>query len=204
MPSALQQELVQCSHCQLLCHQVHLTTGTARCPRCHTVLHARIPFSVQRTWACLIAALILFVPANVYPISYFTANGQLEPDTIWSGVMRLMDEGMLPIAFIVFTASIAIPLGKIIGIGSILISLRCNWFRSKSARLRMYRIIDWIGKWSMLDLFVISLMAALVNIGQLLDLSCGPAATAFALVIVMTVLATESFDTRLIWDDSLE
>lgn len=204
MSTALQQNLVLCHCCHLLCQAQQPDSGRACCPRCHTPLYARQPFSIQRTIACLIAALILFIPANIYPISYFTTNGQVEGDTILSGVLRLADAGMMPIAIIVFTASIAIPLGKIIGIGLILLSLKIRILRSKRSRLIMYRAIDWIGKWSMLDLFVISLMATLVNVGQLLDLSCGPAATPFALVILFTVLATESFDTRLIWDDLLE
>lgn len=204
MSSALEQNMVQCHCCHLLCEQLTPDEGVACCPRCHTPLHPRAPMSIQRTAACLIAALILFFPANIYPISYFTTNGQVESDTIFSGVMRLADAGMTPIAIIVFTASFAIPLGKILGIGLILLSLKFRVLRSRRFRLVMYRTIDWIGKWSMLDLFVISLMATLVNVGQLLDLSCGPAATPFALVILLTVLATESFDTRLIWDDALD
>lgn len=204
MTSALEKGLIQCHCCHLLCQHEESSNGQICCPRCHTPLQARIPMSIQRTIACLVAALILFIPANLYPISYFTTNGQMVGDTIFSGVMRLSDAGMLPIAIIVFVASIAIPLGKILGIGLILLSLKFRIFRDKRSRLVMYRAIDWIGKWSMLDLFVISLMATLVNVGQLLDLSCGPAATPFALVILLTVLATESFDTRLIWDDLLD
>lgn len=204
MTSALEQGLVQCHCCHLLCQQTETESGQACCPRCHTPLHPRIPMSIQRTAACLIAAIILLVPANIYPISYFTTNGQTQADTIFSGVMSLSKAGMTPIAIIVFTASVVIPVAKIFGIGLITLSLKFRILRDKRSRLVMYRSIEWIGKWSMLDLFVISLMAALVNVGQLLDLSCGPAATPFALVILLTVLATESFDTRLIWDDVIE
>ncbi|MCM2679975.1 paraquat-inducible protein A [Echinimonas agarilytica] len=201
MASAYERGLVVCHCCNKLCEHIEIDVGHVACPRCETKLYQRSPNSLQRTWACLIAALILFLPANIYPISYFTKSGTVQEDTIMSGVIALAAADMLPIALIVFTASIAIPFAKIIGLSFILISLKFNILRNRKSRLRMYHAIEWIGKWSMLDLFVISIMATLVNLGQILDFSCGPAATAFAMVILLTVLATESFDTRLIWDD---
>lgn len=172
----------------------------ARCPRCHARLHLRFRHSIQRTWALLLAALILYVPANVYPITVLTYLGQTSGDTIMSGVIALAKSGMLPIALLVFAASIFIPFLKITGMMLILLSIHFRWKLSANNRLLLHRFISSIGHWSILDLFVISIMAALMNLGNLATFIAGPASTAFAAVVVLSVWAAESFDPRLIWD----
>lgn len=175
-----------------------------RCPRCgHRWRHHS--HHLQKCWALILSALILFIPANVYPITTLTYLGRRTGDTIFSGVLSLIDEGMLPIAIIVFTASIIIPLAKIC---AMLLILSCVQFRlsivSALSLMRLYRVVDRIGRWSILDLFVISLMISLMNMGQLATFVPGPAATAFAGVVLLSVWGTEIFDTRLLWFDEQE
>ena len=186
----------------VLCHDCHMVSdqGVTHCPRCGSKLHQRLPNSLQRTWALLIAAIVLMFPANLYPISYTIVNGSLQPDTIISGVIALAKADMVPIAAIVFIASVAVPLLKIMGILVILAAVHSKAKLRRKQRLQLYHIIHFIGRWSMVDLFVITIMSALLNVGILVGFSAGPAATAFGAVVLLTMFATQSFDTRLIWD----
>ncbi|MGL4616043.1 MAG: paraquat-inducible protein A, partial [Shewanella sp.] len=138
--------------------------------------------------------------ANLYPITVLTNQGKVRYDTIFSGIMHLVQSDMLPIAIIVFVASILVPWIKIIGLAIYLSAISFHLPIPKKTLMIGYHIIEWIGRWSMLDLFVISLTVALVNMGQLLDAKPAPAATAFALVILLTQLAAKVLDTRLLWD----
>lgn len=186
----------------VLCHDCKKTSKitVTHCPRCGSRLHLRQPFSLQRSWALLIAAVVLLFPANVYPISYTIVNGVRQPDTIISGVIALAKADMVPIAIIVFIASVAVPLLKILGLLVILIAVHFNAQLRREQRLKLYHMIHFIGRWSMIDLFVITIMSALLNVGILIGFTAGPAATAFGLVVILTMFATQSFDTRLIWD----
>ncbi|MDO6525529.1 paraquat-inducible protein A [Motilimonas sp. 1_MG-2023] len=156
--------------------------------------------SLQKTWAYLITACIFIFPANFMPITILISQGNETPDTIMSGVIALINSGSAGIAIIVFVASIVVPIAKILGMGFILLSLQLQLSMSHKMRFIMFKFIDWVGRWSMLDLFVISIMVAVIDKGQLLVIVPGPGATAFASVVVLTLLAAKSFDTRLMWD----
>ncbi|MCE2570341.1 paraquat-inducible protein A [Motilimonas eburnea] len=196
MESAKNNGLARCHECGLVCR----FQPNSQCPRCDAKLHLRQPHSIQKTWAYLITACIFLIPANFMPITLLVSQGKATPDTIMSGVYALIDEGSTGIAIIVFVASILVPLAKIVGIMIILVSIHFRLKISHKLRLLMFKFIDWIGRWSMLDLFVISIMVAVIDKGQLLVIVPGPAATAFALVVLLTLLAAKNFDTRLMWD----
>ncbi|GGP51022.1 PqiA family protein [Shewanella algicola] len=182
-----------------VCKKLNLTTNS-NCRRCYSKLATRNYASVQQSWALLVTATILLVLANVYPITLLTNRGVVTNDTIFSGISHLVQTGMFPIAIIVFTASILVPWLKIFGLATYLAAISFNLPISKRKLMVGFHVIEWIGRWSMLDLFVISLTVALVNMGQLLDAKPAPAATAFALVILLTQLAAKVLDTRLLWD----
>ncbi|ACK46404.1 Paraquat-inducible protein A [Shewanella baltica OS223] len=182
-----------------VCRQLN-SSDLTHCQRCEAELQVRDYSSLQKSWALLITAAILLVPANIYPITTLTNQGQVRHDTIFSGILHLVHSDMLPIAVIVFTASILVPWIKIIGLSIYLCAISFDIPISKKKLMVGFHIIEWIGRWSMLDLFVISITVALVNMGQLLDAKPAPAATAFALVILLTQLAAKVLDTRLLWD----
>ncbi|NMH64202.1 paraquat-inducible protein A [Shewanella salipaludis] len=187
--------LVLCHVCQQLNQ-----SKVGHCRRCGQALRQRDHGSIQKSWALLITAAILLVPANIYPITTIVKQGKIIQDTILSGILHLVQSDMLPIAIIVFVASILVPWLKIIGLVIYLSAISFNIPVSKRKLMVGFHIIEWIGRWSMLDLFVISLTVALVNMGQLLDAKPAPAATAFALVVLLTQLAAKVLDTRLLWD----
>lgn len=182
-----------------VCLQLN-STSEPECKRCGHRLHSRNNSSLTKSWALLITAAILLIPANIYPITVLTNQGKTTQDTIFSGIKHLVQSDMLPIAIIVFTASILVPWLKIIGLSIFLSAISFNIPLSKRKLMVGFHIIEWIGRWSMLDLFVISITVAMVNMGQLLDAKPAPAATAFALVILLTQLAAKVIDTRLLWD----
>lgn len=199
--TAKQAQLIVCHECHKICrlNGLHDTTHI-RCPRCHSQLHSRYPNSLAKTWALTLTSLILFIPANTYPITKVSFLGSGQSDTIMSGVIALAKAGMIPIAAVVFIASIAVPLLKLLGLTVLLLSIQCQWSLSPRQRTVMYRMIEWIGRWSMLDLFVIATLVALVRIGNLATIEAGIAAGAFGGVVVMTMFAAMTFDPRLIWD----
>ncbi|MCL1066967.1 paraquat-inducible protein A [Shewanella olleyana] len=170
------------------------------CSRCESKIQPRNYASLQHSWALLITAAILLIPANIYPITIVTNQGKVTYDTIYTGIVHLVHLDMFPIAIIVFTASILVPLLKIVGLAIYLSAITFNLPLPKKKLMTGFHIIEWIGRWSMLDLFVIALTVAVVNMGQLLDAKPAPAATAFALVILLTQLAAKVLDTRLLWD----
>lgn len=184
------------------CHTCHLTQAhTDTCVRCASPLYLRMPHSIQKTWALLIAATVFIFPANLFPISIFLNNGKRVEDTIFSGVATLVKTDMTGIAIIIFIASIVVPVAKILGLAYLLLAIQFKRKINHLHRMKLYRVVQWIGKWSMMDLFVISLMVALIDRDQLLDFTPGPGAIAFGVVVVLTMLAAESLDSRLIWDN---
>ncbi|CAH0533464.1 Intermembrane transport protein YebS [Vibrio stylophorae] len=192
------------------CHTSHSCTlcglsqpAGAECRRCHSKLYLPSERSVQNCWAYLLTATIAIFPANLYPISILLTNGKRLEDTIFSGVSTLMSKGMVGIGLIIFIASIVVPVAKILGLGFILICIRWYPLASPLFQAKCLRFIQLIGKWSMMDLFVISLMMTLIDRGQLLDFTPGLGAVAFAFVVVLTMLATESLDPRLIWHNRI-
>jgi paraquat-inducible protein A len=186
------------------CHRLarHATDEHADCARCGARLHARRPDSVRRTWALLATSMILYAPANLLPIMSVNALGKGQPDTIMSGVLTLIRLQMWPIAAVVFVASILVPTFKLVGMTLLLYSVQRRMPMSPRQRIVMFRFIEWIGRWSMLDIFVIAILVALVDFGHLASIEAGYGAVAFACVVVLTMLAALTFDPRLIWDNA--
>lgn len=171
-----------------------------RCPRCGHVLRARKPMSVQRTWACVIAAAVLYVPANALPIMTTVSALQREEHTLLGGILELWNDGSWGLSVIVFIASIAVPVLKIGVLGLLAWTVRYapDWRRLERARL--FRLIEAIGHWSMLDVYVVVLLAATIHFGPLASVTAGLGLLSFASVVVLTMLATYAFDPKLIWD----
>jgi paraquat-inducible protein A len=169
-----------------------------KCSRCGHVLHARKPMSVQRTWACVLAAAVLYVPANVLPIMTTVSALQREEHTLIGGILELWAEGL---SVIVFIASIAVPVLKIGVLGLLAWTTRHAPAWRRLERAKLYRLIEAVGHWSMLDVYVVVLLAATVRFGPLASVSTGAGLLSFAAVVVLTLLATWSFDPRLIWRD---
>jgi paraquat-inducible protein A len=203
--TAKKASLALCHDCQKLLRYPDVPDRKSlQCPRCGSTVHQRKPESLSRTWALVISAFIFLIPANLLPIMTFTMKGSGEPSTIIDGVLMMVHHNMVPIALIVFVASIAVPFLKLTGLVVLLLSVQFNWNTSKRQRTVMYRLIETIGRWSMPDVFVIAVLGALVELGILAEIKAGPAATFFCLSVVVTMFAAESFDTRLIWDKAEE
>jgi paraquat-inducible protein A len=187
------------------CHKLNKQEPDSRrqfCSRCGGVIHARRPDSLVRTWALLLTAAILYIPANLLPIMTVNSLGKGQSDTIMSGIVELANLGMLPIAAVVFIASILVPIFKMVGISLLLYSVQRHQPMSVRRRIVMYRFIEWIGRWSMLDIFVIAILVAVVRFGSLASIEPGLGAMAFASVVILTMLAALTFDPRLIWDNT--
>ena len=184
------------------CDRVSVVTaeGAQICPRCGTRLHRRKPGSVARSWALVIAAMILYVPANMFPILDVVSLGKGTPATILGGVQELIDANMVPIAILVFVASITVPTLKLIALVLMLVSVHRGWAGRLRDRTRLYRIVDVIGRWSMIDVFMLSVLVSLVQLGFVATVRPELGAVCFAAVVVLTMLAAESFDPRLMWD----
>ena len=200
--TALAAGCASCHDCGLLARLPAHGAHGARCARCGAELHVRKPRSLERTWALVIAAALCYVPANVMPVMQVTSLGQVQSDTIMSGVIYFLTHGMWPLAVIVFTASIFVPVLKLVILTFLLISVQRGSSWRPVERTRMYRITEAIGRWSMVDIFSISILVALVRLGNLATIQAGPGAVFFGAVVVSTMLAAEAFDPRLIWDRS--
>ncbi|NGZ06324.1 MAG: paraquat-inducible protein A [Magnetococcales bacterium] len=186
----------------ILCHVCALpvaATEQTRCPRCHSRLHACHPASLTRTWALLWSAAILYIPANLYPVMTVIKMGRGQPDTILSGVIHLIESGMWPLAVLVFVASIVVPVAKIGILIHLLISVRHASTTRQKDRTVLYRVLETFGHWSMVDVFLVSILTALVDFGAIATIQPGIGASFFAAVVVLTILAAQSFDPRLIW-----
>ncbi|MEE2676990.1 MAG: paraquat-inducible protein A [Myxococcota bacterium] len=195
-------ESLSCPACALLCRVPEgAVDGMLACPRCAATLWHRKPASSQRTWAFLIAAAVLYVPANALPVMRITLLGHSRPDTILSGVVELFQSGMWEIGALVFVASITVPLLKIVTLAYLLITVGRRAPQRAKERTRMYRMVEYIGRWSMIDMFMLSILVALVQLGWLATIHPGPGATCFAGVVILTMFAASSFDPRLIWDN---
>ncbi|OPY10602.1 MAG: Inner membrane protein YebS [Syntrophus sp. PtaB.Bin138] len=197
--TGIKMGLVLCEGCGLLTKPTDLEKP-GHCPRCGQELELRRPNSIQRTWALLIAASICYIPANLLPVMSTTTPTYAEKDTIMSGVVLLYVHGSWPLALIVFVASVVIPMAKIVALAYLLISVQCRFMRSKEERIRLYRLVEIVGRWSMLDVFVVTFVVALVQLQPLMSVGPGAGVVFFAAVVVLTMLAAETFDPRLIWD----
>ena len=200
-PTAARSGLLNCHGCSLLVRRPSVAGSVhVRCPRCGARLHLRKPNSIARTWALLIAAFIFYIPANLLPVTITTYLGSTQSDTIMSGVIFFMKTGSWGIALILFVASIVVPIAKLIVLSGLLLSVqrRSRW--RPEERTRLYRITELVGRWSMLDVFVVTVLVALVRLGYLTTVEAGSGVVYFAAVVVITMIAAMAFDPRLIWD----
>jgi paraquat-inducible protein A len=197
--SAAPLGLLNCEDCGLLSRHSAGVDG-ASCPRCDAALHFRKPNSIQRTWALVIAAAICYIPANLLPVLTTITPFSKSTDTIMEGVVLLWSPSSWPLAVVVFIASITIPLAKLFALSYLLITVQRRSARSSRERTRLYRMVKFIGRWSMLDVFVDTFVVALVQLQPLMSVEPGPGVLFFAAVVVLTMIAAETFDPRLIWD----
>ena len=170
------------------------------CPRCEAPLHVRRPQSLHTTAALVATAALLYIPANALPVMETHTLFGDEDDTIMSGVISLAQQGSWPIALLVFFASIVVPLLKLVAMGDILFAIWRNRVRQPLQRSRLFRLVEFVGRWSMLDVFAMSLLVSLVQIQSLAIVRIRPGAIAFAAVVALTMLAAQLFDERLLWD----
>lgn len=195
------RDAVRCGSCEKLCAVPELAADqVAQCPRCGSVLHHRKPDSLARASALVIAAAICYVPANVLPVMVVAGPGGSEADTILSGVQAMFAAGWWVVGSLIFFASITVPVLKLLILGGLIVSVRRGARWSPRDRIRLYHVVEVIGRWSMLDMFVVSLTVALVQLGVVANVVPGIGATFFAAVVVLTMFAAQSFDPRLIWD----
>jgi paraquat-inducible protein A len=199
--TAAEAGLLACHACGL----VHRPAGGAHelaCARCGAGLHFRKPDSIARSWALLVAAYVLIVPANLLPVMETGSLFGSETDTILSGVIFLWTSGSWPLAVIVFIASIAVPFSKLGALTYLLVSVQRRSTWAPRERTRLYRVLEIVGRWSMIDIYVAAILTALVQFGGLMSIKAGPGAIAFGAVVVLTMFAAESFDPRLICDSA--
>jgi len=188
------------------CHVCYKLAPTTEhhCPRCGSTMHLRKNDSIQRTLALLVTACLLYIPANLYPIMYTDQLGSTEASTIMGGVILLIELGSAPIAAVIFIFSVMVPSGKLMAMFYLVWTVKRHSPLDPRQRSIMYRVTEFIGKWSMVDVFVVSILVALVHLGGLLVIRPGVAALSFAGVVIVTMIAAESFDSRLIWDNMEE
>ncbi|MDG3443971.1 paraquat-inducible protein A [Nitrospirillum amazonense] len=202
--TAAQAGLVACPHCHLVCRDTAARDGygdgRVRCPRCAGRLHPRKVDSLSRTWALLIAAAILYIPANAFPVMQTSTLLSTQNDTILSGILYFWNTGSPELAVLIFTVSILVPLLKLATLSTLAVSIQRGARSRADQRARLYRIVEFVGRWSMLDVFVVALMVGLVHFQGLAVIQAGPGAAAFGAVVVLTMLAAHSFDPRMIWD----
>lgn len=191
----------------LSCHDCHFLSAAPaegrehlQCPRCGAPLHERKPNSLARTWALVIAAVIFYIPANLLPMTITSSIAGVQADTIMSGVIYFIHSGSWEIAAVIFIASVFVPLLKLLILVLLLFSIQLRWTWRPKDRTALYRLTEAVGRWSMLDIFVVTILVALVKLGAVASIEAGPAAVYFALVVIITMIAAESFDPRLIWD----
>jgi paraquat-inducible protein A len=197
-----QESVVSCDTCGLVQTVPPLSAGTvAECIRCGSfVATRRSTHSLEVTAALSLAALILYVPANVYPIMKMYLYGGYSESTVWDGVVMLMRNDQWFIAVIVFLASMVIPVVKLAGLFSLVVTARMGWGRRLRSRTQLYKFIDAIGPWAMLDVFLLAVLVALVKLSTWAKILPGPGLVAFTAVVVLTMLASATFDPKLIWE----
>ncbi len=196
------ETIIACETCGLVQRVEELQPGAAaQCYRCGSIISKRKVNSVGRTAAFSLAALILYVPANIYPILRMSYYGAYTENTVWDGCVKLFQDGQWLVAVIVFLASILIPLCKLLALFYLVVTAKFKSTRRRQGRTWIYKIIEVIGPWAMLDVFLLSVLVALVKLEQLATVLPGPGLLAFTAVVVLTILASASFDPKLIWDE---
>ena len=203
MKTAQESGLISCHFCHSLSRfpEALDKKNQLYCPCCHSTLHTRIPNSLRKTTALLLAGFFLYLPANILPVMTVVYQGTGEPDTIMGGVKHLLEGGMWPLALIVFIASIVVPILKLIVLTGLLISIAIHSKWNPIERTKLYRIMEFIGRWSMVDIFVVGLLVALVQFGNTASIYPGVGSLSFAAVVILTMFAAHTFDPRLIWDN---
>ncbi|WP_426139645.1 paraquat-inducible protein A [Pseudomonas sp. DWP3-1-2] len=199
IPYAREHDVCLCHTCGYVC-----PADTHVCPRCESAVHVRKPNSMARTWAFLIAGLIFYIPANLMPVMFTSMLGNSSESTIMSGVIEFFEAGSWDIALLIFIASVVVPCIKFVVLGMLLVTCQRRSTWAMRERSRLYRFIELIGYWSMLDVLVVALVAALVQFRELSTIEPRIGILFFGLVVVMTMLAAMSFDPRLIWDAEVE
>lgn len=198
---AIESGITSCA----ICHTVmKLPQGyknkTLICPNCASDVHVRKPNSIQRTWALLIASIVFYIPANLLPMMHVHTFAGTQSDTIMSGVLYFMETGSYMIAIVIFIASVFVPILKILILIYLLISVQKRSTLQQKSRKKLYMLTEVIGRWSMVDIFVVGTMIALVHFGGLSEIKAGMGANFFLLVVIATMFSAMSFDPRLIWD----
>jgi len=194
-PTGVSQGMASCTVCRKVSP---IDVGT--CPRCGSPLHLRRPHSLARTWSLLFSAAALYVPANVLPIMTVTGLQGLQKNTILSGVVTFWKMGAYPVAVVIFVASVLIPILKVLALIWLCLAADGRTTASPRALSRIYHVTELLGRWSMVDVFVVAILACLVRMGALMTITPGPAALSFCGMVILTMLAAMSFDPRLIWD----
>ncbi len=193
--------LLSCHNCSLLSRESPGPHADLLCPRCGASLHKRKPNSLARTWALVIAAFICYIPANLLPMTVVTSLGVVQSDTIMSGVIYFLQHGEWPIGLVILLASVVVPLTKLFILIYLLISIQRKSQWRPVERTRLYRITEAIGRWSMTDIYVVTILVALVSLGNLATIEAGVGAIFFGAVVVLTIIAALTFDPREIWDN---
>ncbi|HLN22987.1 MAG TPA: paraquat-inducible protein A [Patescibacteria group bacterium] len=199
--SASQAGVIGCRTCGLACRAAD-GAGVLRCPRCGGRLRPRKTDSLSRSWALLLAAALLYIPANLLPVMETTSLFGTEKSTILSGIVYFWTSGSPGLAVLIFTVSILVPLLKLGTLSMLAVSIHRHSAGGLHQRAKLFRLVEFVGRWSMLDVFVVALMVGLVHFGSLATIEAGPGAAAFGAVVVLTMLAARTFDVRLIWDCS--
>ncbi len=192
--SAMSQGLQGCSVCTAV-----VPLGSKKCDGCGAHLHGDFSRSIQETWAWLITSVVLYIPANFLPIMHTTFLGRTTENTIFGGVVTLWEHGSYPIALVIFVASVFVPIGKILILGWLCVSVQFGSTLVLKQKSRLYRITEFVGRWSMVDVFVVGILVALIQLGAIMTILPGAAALAFAAMVATTMLAAIAFDPRLIW-----
>lgn len=194
-PSARQQNLVSCHTCQRVS-----SAEESRCPRCHSALHSRKPDSLARCLAFALTGILAYLPANFFPIMVVTQLGTPQENTILGGVATFWELKAYPVAITIFIASVMIPALKFIALGFLCAAASGHLALNPRSANRMYYLTELVGRWSMVDLFVVAILVGLIQLGNLMSIQPGVAAIAFGLMVILTMLAAHAFDPRLIWD----
>ncbi|MDV7142290.1 paraquat-inducible protein A [Tropicimonas sp. TH_r6] len=187
--------LVACTHCARVWPGEQKT-----CPRCGSALASRDRHSLSRVWAWWWVGLICYIPANLFPMLQTTLLGKTSGDTIVGGAVLLAMHGAVPVALVILLASVCIPVAKFIAVAYLALSVQHNWPSDRLRRMRLYELVEFVGRWSMIDVFVVAVLSSLVQLSIVVSIKPGPAAVTFALAVVFTMLSARSFDSRLIWD----
>ena len=201
-PRALRTAGLLACHCCQLVIEPRAGNFDPTCPRCGTALHQRKPQSLARSVSLLIAAAILYIPANMLPVMTVISFGRGSPSTILGGVEELAEAGMWPLAALVFFASITVPVLKLAGMVYLLVTTRLHARSNLRQKTKIYRIVEMVGRWSMIDVFMISILTAILRLGAIASVYPGPGAVSFCAVVILTMLAAMSFDPRLMWDSA--